>query len=248
MEKNIQNIRVLCADMIEKAKSGHPGSALGLSQFLYILYTEYLNLNPDNPRDLNRDIVIMSNGHACSLQYVMNHLLGFITLDDLKCFRQLKSKTPGHPEKNKYGMDISTGPLGQGVASGLGFAISSKILQKYGLRNHIYCIFGDGCYQEGISHETFSICSRLKTNNVTFIYDFNCFTIDGSTELSMDENVKMKFESLNFDVCVIQDNADEIRCALSNHSDLPKIIIIHTKTAIDTNLECTKLAHGTPIG
>lgn len=247
MEKDIRNIRVLCADMIEKAKSGHPGSALGLTQFMYILYTEFINLNPDDPKDINRDIVVMSNGHACSLQYVLNYFLGYIEMDDLKLFRQLNSKTPGHPEKNNYGVDIATGPLGQGVASALGFAISSKILSNYGCKSKVYCIFGDGCYQEGISHETFSLCSKLKLDNIVFIYDYNKFTIDGSTNLSMDENVRARFESLNFDVIEITDNVEEIRSALSKNSEKPKIIILHTKTGKDSNFENTQKAHGTPF-
>lgn len=248
MSREIQNIQILCAEIVEKAKSGHPGAPLGLSQFVYILYTEFLNLNPDNPKWLNRDIFILSNGHACVIQYVMNYLMGYLTMDDLKKFRQLNSLTPGHPEKNSKGIEISTGPLGQGVADSVGFAISSKILQKYGFNNKIYCIFGDGCYQEGISQEAFSLCSKLGLNNITFIYDFNKVTIDGPTDLAMNENVKARFESLNFDVIEITDDKDQIRAALKKESNRPKVIILHTVIGKDSDVAGTSKAHGNPLG
>lgn len=248
MVRDVDNIKTLCAEVVEKAKSGHPGAPLGLSQFMHILYTEFLNLNPDNPRDINRDIVVMSNGHACTIQYVMNYLMGFISLDDLKSFRQLNSITPGHPERNEHGIEIATGPLGQGVASSVGFGISCRMLQKYGIDSRVYCVFGDGCYQEGISQETFSLCSKLGLNTITFIYDFNRITIDGSTELSMNENVKMRFESLDFDVIEIPDDPEMIRSALGAVSSRPKVIILHTKIGKDSEMEGSYKAHGSPLG
>jgi transketolase len=248
MAKEIENIKTLCADIVEKAKSGHPGAPLGLSQFVYILFTEYLNLNPDDPKWLNRDVFILSNGHACVIQYVMNYLLGFLSMDDLKNFRQLNSNTPGHPEKNSMGIEVSTGPLGQGVASSLGFAISSKILQEFRFTNKVYCIFGDGCYQEGISQETFSLCSKLGLSNITYIYDSNSITIDGSTTISMRENVKKRFESLNFDVMEIEDDADQIRRALNKSSSRTKMIILHTLIGKDSALEGNSKSHGAPLG
>lgn len=248
MAKEIENIMTLCADIVEKAKSGHPGAPLGLSQFIHILYTEFLNLNPEDPLWIYRDIFILSNGHACAIQYLMNHLIGYLPLEELKRFRQLNSMTPGHPEKNIHGIEISTGPLGQGVAASIGFAISSKILQQYGLRNKIYCVFGDGCYQEGISNEAFSLCSRLGLDNITFIYDFNKTTIDGSTELSMCEDVVARFKCLNFDVIEIQDEADEIRKALKATTERTKVIVLHTKIGKDSNVEGSCKAHGNPLG
>lgn len=248
MVKEIENIKTLCADIVEKAKSGHPGAPLGLSQFIHILYTEYLHLNPDDPKWLHRDIFVLSNGHACAIQYLMNHLIGFLPLNELLNFRQLNSKTPGHPEKNNCGIEISTGPLGQGVASSVGFAISSKILQNYGLCNKIYCIFGDGCYQEGISQEAFSLCSKLGLDNITFIYDFNQTTIDGSTELSMCEDVVARFKSLNFDVFDIEDDAEQIRKALDTKCSRAKVIILHTQIGKDSELEGSCKCHGNPLG
>lgn len=248
MAKEIETIRALCADIVQKAKSGHPGAPLGLSQFVYILYTEFLNLNPDNPRWINRDIFILSNGHACVIQYVMNFLMGFLSFDDLFHFRQLNSNTPGHSERNLKGIEATTGPLGQGVAASVGFAISSKLLQKTGFNNKIYCIFGDGCYQEGISQEAFSLCSKLNLDNITFIYDFNKSTIDGSTNLSMKENVKARFESLNFEVIEINDEQEAIRSALKKKNEKPKVIILHTVIAKDTSMQGDSKAHGAPLG
>lgn len=248
MVKEIENIQVLCADIVQKANSGHPGAPLGLSQFVHILFTEYLNLNPDNTNWIQRDIFILSNGHACTIQYLMNSLLGILPREELFKFRQIDSLTPGHPEKNQYGIEITTGPLGQGVAASVGFAISSKILQKYGMNNKIYCIFGDGCYQEGISQEAFSICSRLKLDNITFIYDFNKNTIDGSTELSMDENVVNRFKGLNFDVIEIQDDPNQIREALDRKSNQTKMIILHTAIGKNSELEGSCKSHGSPLG
>lgn len=248
MAKEIENIMALCADIVEKAKSGHPGAPLGLSQFIHILYTEYLNLNPADPLWIHRDIFILSNGHACAIQYLMNYLIGFLPMEELQRFRQLNSMTPGHPERNSHGIEISTGPLGQGVAASVGFAISCKILQRYGLRNMVYCVFGDGCYSEGISQEAFSLCSRLGLDNITFIYDFNYTTIDGSTELSMCEDVVGRFKCLNFDVFEISDDGDEIRRALDTAVSRTKLIVLHTKIGKDSNVEGSCKAHGNPLG
>lgn len=248
MSKEIENIRILCAEIVQKANSGHPGAPLGLSQFIYILYTEYLNLNPDNTKWINRDIFLLSNGHSCVIQYVMNYLLGYLKMEDLLQFRKLNSNTPGHPERNNKGIESTTGPLGQGVADSVGYAISSKILRSFGFNNRVYCIFGDGCYQEGISQEAFSLCSRLKLDNITFIYDYNHTTIDGSTELSMNENVKARFESLNFDVVEVQDDPEEIRFALNKASERPKVIILHTIIGKDSGLQGEAKVHGAPLG
>lgn len=248
MAKEIENIMTICADMVERAKSGHPGAPLGLSQFIHILFTEYLHLNPDNPKWFNRDIFILSNGHACAIQYLMNHLLGFLPFEELQRFRQLNSNTPGHSEKNNLGIEISTGPLGQGVAASIGFAISSKLLREYGLNNKIYCIFGDGCYQEGISQEAFSLCSKLRLDNITFIYDFNKSTIDGPADLSMDENVSKRFRSLNFEVFEIEDDPQEIRKALDATCDKTKMIILHTVIGKESELAGSSKSHGAPLG
>lgn len=243
--KEVQNIRILCAEVVERAGSGHPGAPLGLSHFMHLLYTEYLVLDPGNPGNPCRDIIVLSNGHACTIQYVMNHLVGFLSLGDLKSYRMLNSNTPGHPEKNKLGIEISTGPLGQGVASSVGFSISSSLSGS----NHVYCVFGDGCYQEGISQEAFSLCSKLALRNITFIYDSNNTTIDGPTDLSMCENVSERFRSLDFTV-LEADGCDsaQIRRALDHRSPRPKVVILRTRIGMDTDLEGSCKSHGAPLG
>lgn len=249
----IENLRILAAEIVEMAKSGHPGAPMGLSHFIHILYTEYLVLDPKNPRNIDRDIFLLSNGHACLIQYIMNHLLGFLDFQDLMGFRSLNSHTPGHPEKNNKGIEITTGPLGQGVASSVGFAISSSLLRKHCRKtstpNHVYCIFGDGCYQEGIAQEAFSLCSKLRLDNITFVYDYNKTTIDGPTELSMNENVVARFQALDFTVleCAGYDS-DDIRKVLNLKSNKPKVIILHTVIAKDSLLEGDAKAHGSPLG
>ncbi|KAI5170052.1 transketolase [Pancytospora epiphaga] len=276
--KEIENLRMLCAEIVERAGSGHPGAAMGLSHFMHILYTEFILLDPDNSRNPCRDILIMSNGHACVIQYIMNYFLGYLTLDDLKGYRRLNSRTPGHPERNTYGIEISTGPLGQGVAASVGFAISSELISRIGLdrinksinnntnegmnktldtiltnnidnKSHIYCIFGDGCYQEGISQEAFSFCSKQGLNNITFIYDYNKSTIDGSTDLSMNEDVVARFKAFNFDVFDVNGyDTEGIRKALKTKSDKPKVIILRTDIGKDTTLEGSCETHGKALG
>lgn len=246
MKNSINNIRTLSVDMVEKAKSGHPGAPLGLAPFVYILYKVYLRLNPDNDKWTGRDIFILSNGHACALQYVMNYLLGYLSLEDLKQFRQLNGLTPGHPERKTKGIESTTGPLGQGISNSVGYAIS---LLKLNIDSHVYCIFGDGCYMEGISQESFSIASCLNLSNITFIYDYNKITIDGPTSLSMNEDVEMRFKSLNFTVLIVDgEDLQGIRNALNLKTDRPKVIILNTLIGRDSILEGNNKAHGSPIG
>jgi transketolase len=246
MNNSINNIRTLSVDMVEKAKSGHPGAPLGLAPFIHTLYKHYLRINPDDDRHPCRDIFILSNGHACALQYVMNYLIGYLTLDDLKQFRQLNGLTPGHPERKTKGIESTTGPLGQGVSNSVGYAIS---LLKLNQDSHVYCVFGDGCYMEGISQESFSIASNLNLSNITFVYDFNKITIDGPTSLSMNEDVEMRFRSLNFTVLVVDgEDIKGIQKALDVKSDRPKVLILHTLIGRDSVLEGNNKAHGSPIG
>lgn len=250
----IQNIRVLCAEIVEKAKSGHPGAPMGLCHMMHILYTEYLVLDLENTQNISRDIFVLSNGHACVIQYVMNHLLGLLSMEDLLSFRQLNSLTPGHPERNAHGIEITTGPLGQGVAAAVGFAISSKLYAKHisaqiPENSRVYCVFGDGCYQEGISQEAFSLCARLGLDNITFIYDYNRITIDGPAHLSMNENVIMRFEALGFAVVEADGHdSDSIRAALDSRAAGPKVIILHTTIGMDSELAGSCKAHGSPLG
>lgn len=246
---NINNIRTLCAEMVQRANSGHPGAPLGLAPLVYVLYTEFLGFDPDDESWIGRDIFLLSNGHACALQYVMNYLVGRLGMDDLKSFRQVGSRTPGHPERKNPGIESSTGPLGQGLANAVGFAISLKKLGGLGLSNRVYCIFGDGCYQEGIGQESFSLAASLRLDNIVFIYDFNKTTIDGPTSLSMDEDVVQRFVSLGFEVDVVDgDDLKGIRRSLSRRASKPIVIILETVIGRGSDVEGSCKAHGAPLG
>lgn len=245
----INNIRTLCVDMVEKAKSGHTGAPLSLAPLVYILYTEFMDFDPDDEHWVGRDIFILSNGHSCALQYSINYLIGRLTMEDLMAFRQINSRTPGHPERKCPGIESSTGPLGQGLSNAVGFAISLRKLRRFGLSNRVYCIFGDGCYQEGIGQEAFSLAASLQLDNITFVYDFNKTTIDGPTSLSMNENVFQRFLSLGFHVEEVDgEDVCGIRCALRKRAPVPVVIILKTSIGYGSILEGSHKAHGSPMG
>lgn len=244
-KKLITNIRILCAEMVERAQSGHPGSALGLAPFLFELYS-ILNFDPDYFRNPDRDIFILSNAHVCVIQYVFNYLIGYLSLDDLKNFRQIHSNTPGHPEKNDKGIEITSEPLGQGIAEAVGFAIS---LKKSGTSGRVFCVFGDGCYQEGISQEAFSLAAHFNLNNLVYIYDYNKMTIDGDTSTSMTENPRNRFVGLGFDVVELNgDVYSEEWTQAFEKSDRVKIVILHTVIGKGSMFEGENKTHGLPLG
>ncbi|NLO18145.1 MAG: transketolase, partial [Arcobacter butzleri] len=216
MSKNIRveaanTIRFLAADMIQRANSGHPGAPMGLADIATVL-SEHLVLNPKDSKWLNRDRVVFSGGHATGLIYSLLHLWGYdLSIEDLKNFRQLGSKTPGHPEyAHTDGIEITTGPLGQGVANSVGFAMAAKYAAKLlnsdsaDVINHkVYCLCGDGDLQEGISYEACSTAGHLGLDNLIIIYDSNDITIEGDTSLAWSEDVKKRFEAINFDIIEI---------------------------------------------
>ena len=193
-QKYANTIRFLCADMVQKANSGHPGAPMGLADIATVL-TKHIKINPKNPNWLNRDRIVFSGGHASSLVYALLHLWGYdISIDDLKNFRQLDSKTPGHPEYGiTPGVEITTGPLGQGVANAVGFAMAAtyarNILSKDIINHKVYCLCGDGDLQEGISYEALSLAGHLKLDNLILIYDSNDITIEGDTSLAWSEDI-----------------------------------------------------------
>lgn len=256
LESMANTLRFLCADMIDRANSGHPGVCLGLADVMVVL-SLHLNLNPTNPKWLNRDRLVFSGGHASALAYSLLHLWGFdLSLEDLKRFRQLHSKTPGHPElHHTEGIEITTGPLGQGFANAVGFSMASQyaqnLLDKEAISHKVYCLCGDGDLQEGISYESASLAGHLNLNNLIVIYDSNQISIEGAINISFSEQVKMRFLAQNWEVLecdghdyqAIHDALEEAK-----KSTKPTLLIAHTiigKGAI--GLEGSEKTHGSPL-
>ena len=259
-QKMADSIRFLAADMVQAAKSGHPGAPMGLADIAVVL-SEHLSHNPKNPSWLNRDRLVFSGGHATGLIYSLYYLWGYgLELDDLKNFRQLDSKTPGHPEYgHTEGVEITTGPLGQGIANAVGFAMASQHVGAQTnsetakvIDHSVYCLCGDGDLEEGISYEACSIAGHNKLDNLILIYDSNNITIEGSTDLSISENMHKRFESQGWDVQEIDGhNYDEIDAAIirAKSSDKPSLIIANTLIAKGGGeLEGSHHAHGAPLG
>ena len=226
-EKGINTVRILAADMVQKANSGHPGTAMALSPIGHVLWKETLNYNPKNPHWANRDRFILSCGHACVLQYSYLHLTGYdVTMDDLKNFRQLNSKTAGHPEYGLCpGIDVTTGPLGQGFANGVGFAIAQKHLaSRYNkpgfdiFNYHIYAICSDGDMMEGVTSEAASLAGHLELGNIIYLYDDNHISIEGATDITFNEDVSERFRAYGWHVQEVNDANDvhAIELAITN--------------------------------
>ena len=259
-QKMADSIRFLAADMVQAANSGHPGAPMGLADIATVL-SEHLNHNPKNPDWLNRDRLVFSGGHATGLIYSLYYLWGYgLEIDDLKNFRQLDSLTPGHPEYgHTAGIEITTGPLGQGIANAVGFSMASKYVGAQVnsdtaelIDHNVYCLCGDGDLEEGISYEACSIAGHNKLDNLVVIYDSNRITIEGSTDLSISENIRMRFESQGWDVLEIDGhNFDEIDAALTTAkaNTKPTIIIANTIIAKGAGeLEGSHHSHGAPLG
>ncbi|QSZ40851.1 transketolase [Sulfurimonas aquatica] len=259
-QKMADSIRFLAADMVQAANSGHPGAPMGLADIAVVL-SEHLNHNPKNPSWLNRDRLVFSGGHATGLIYSLYYLWGYgLEIDDLKNFRQLDSKTPGHPEfGHTAGIEITTGPLGQGIANAVGFSMASKFVGAQTnsdtaelIDHNVYCLCGDGDLEEGISYEASSIAGHNKLDNLILIYDSNNITIEGSTELSISENIRGRFESQGWDVLECDGhNFEEIDATLTTAKSNTKPTIIIAKTIIAKGagkLEGSHHAHGAPLG
>ena len=260
-ELAINTIRMLSVDMINKAKSGHPGIALGAAPIIHTLFTRSLIYNPKDPTWFNRDRFILSAGHGSSMLYSTLHLAGYnLTMEDLKQFRQLNSLTPGHPEVfHTAGVDATTGPLGQGIAMGVGMAIAEKFLAaKYNrpelsvMDHYTYVLCGDGCLQEGVAVEACSLAGRLKLNKLVILYDSNDIQLDGPVQMANNESVKQKFEAMGFNYLYVADgnDIDSINLALVKTLDAKKPTIIEIKTVIGYGApnagDCS--CHGSPIG
>jgi len=255
---NIAAMRATIIDGTNKAKSGHPGMAIGSAPLVYTLYTKHLVSDPTNPEWINRDRFVLSAGHASMLLYTTLHFAGFnVTLDDLKNFRQLHSNTPGHPEFGMTdGVDATTGPLGQGLAQAVGLAMGESHLNaKFpNLINHYtYCLVGDGCLQEGISQEAISFAGHQKLNKLIVFYDSNAVTLDGPLSDSFNEDVTKRFIATNWLVIKVEDgnNIEEIDKAITTaktSTEKPVLIIVNTVIGQGSKNEGTSKVHGNPLG
>ena len=260
-ELSVATIRSLCIDEINKANSGHPGMALGSAPILYTLWTRHLVANPKVPEWFNRDRFVLSAGHASALLYVMLHLSGYdVSMDEIKRFRQLGSKTPGHPEYRwTKGVDATSGPLGQGIAQAVGMAMAEESVRANytdgeQLMNHYtYALFGDGCLQEGISQEAISLAGHQKLNKLILLYDANQVTLDGALDLSFSEQVKARFIASEWNVLEVADGndieaIDKAIIEAKKSKDKPTMILIHTVIGFGSAKQGTCKVHGSPLG
>ncbi len=260
----INTIRTLAMDGVQQANSGHPGTPMALAPLVYTLYSRYLDYNPSNPDWLNRDRFVLSAGHASMLLYAILHVAGYdLPLDELKKFRQLGSKTPGHPEYGVTpGVETTTGPLGQGLTNSVGLAIAEAHLaavynkEKYNIIDHYtFAICGDGDLMEGVSHEAASLAGHLGLGKLIWFYDDNHITIEGKTDLAYSDNVQKRFEGYNWHVINIGDNANNVEmignaiAEAKKVSDKPSLIIIRSHIGFGSpNMVNTSEAHGAPLG
>ena len=252
-------IRFLTIDAVQKANSGHPGMPMGMADIATVLFKDHLKFDPNNPQWLDRDRLIISNGHGSMLLYASLYLAGYkdITLNDIKNFRQIGSPTAGHPEYGEIaGIETTTGPLSQGLANGVGFALAEKILQsKFGkkfINHYTYVFVGDGCLMEGLSHESCSLAGHLNLSKLIVLFDENSISIDGPTNLSASDNTIKRFESYGWKTLSINGhNHKEISKAITiakNHN-CPTLIACKTKIGFGSpNKESTSSSHGSPLG
>ncbi|MHC4741231.1 MAG: transketolase [Planctomycetota bacterium] len=260
----VQTIRFLSMEGVQKANSGHPGMPMGMAPAAYVLWTRHLKHNPANPLWHNRDRFVLSAGHGSMLLYSMLHLTGYdMSLDDLKNFRQWDSKTPGHPERDpECGVEVTTGPLGQGISNAVGMAIAQKYLAEHFNREgfpvidyKIYVIASDGDLQEGVASEACSLAGHLGLDNLIVVYDDNHISIDGVTELSFTEDRAKRFEAYNWNVQEVPGDGNDMAAfekALENgkaEKARPTLIKLRTHMAYGSpNMQDTSKAHGSPLG
>jgi transketolase len=272
----INTIRTLSIDAIQKANSGHPGTPMALAPVAYTLWQKFLRFDPENPIWPNRDRFILSAGHASMLLYALLHLAGVravdpdyevvgdpsVSLDDIKSFRQLDSRAPGHPEYRwTSGVETTTGPLGQGIATSVGMAMASKWQAAHFNRDgfelfdyDVYAIAGDGCLMEGVSHEAASIAGHQRLDNLCWLYDNNHITIDGHTDITYEDDVPTRFEGYGWNVTRVEDanDTDEIETALKNfkdESERPTLIVVDSHIGYGSPHKVdTAEAHGEPLG
>ncbi len=261
----INSIRFLAIDAVEKAKSGHPGLPMGAAPMAFVLWDRFMRFNPKNPQWFNRDRFVLSAGHGCMLQYALMYLTGYdsVTLDDIKQFRQWESKTPGHPENfMTEGVEVTTGPLGQGIANGVGLAIAeAHLAAKFNQPDHkivdhyTYVILGDGCNMEGVSGEACSLAGHLGLGKLIALYDDNHISIDGSTDISFTEDVGKRFEAYGWHVIHVADGNTDLNAieqaiaAAKAVTDKPSLLKITTTIGYGSpNKGNSADAHGAALG
>jgi transketolase len=262
----INTIRLLAADTVQKANSGHPGAPMGMAPVAHLLWSELMQFDPTCPEWHNRDRFVLSNGHASALIYTMLHLSGYpeMTIDQLKSFRQWGSLTPGHPECHiTKGVEVTTGPLGQGISNAVGMAIAEAHLAATFNRpgfdvvdHHTYAFLGDGCLMEGVAMEAISLAGHLKLEKLVAIYDDNHISIDGSTNLAFTDNTVAKFQAQGWHTIVVENGDSDlaaIRRALAEAKNgagrgKPTLIALRTTIGFLSKVQGTEKAHGAPLG
>jgi transketolase len=261
----INSIRFLAIDAVEKAKSGHPGLPMGAAPMAFVLWDRFMRFNPKNPNWFNRDRFVLSAGHGCMLQYALLYLTGYdsVTLDDIKQFRQWGSRTPGHPENfETKGVEVTTGPLGQGIANGVGLAMAeAHLAAKFNkpdaqiVDHYTYVILGDGCNMEGVSGEACSLAGHLGLGKLIALYDDNHISIDGSTDVSFTEDVGKRFEAYGWHVQHVEDGNTDLEAiakaidAAKAVTDKPSLIKVTTTIGYGSpNKANTADVHGAALG
>jgi transketolase len=260
----IQTIRFLSIDAIQKANSGHPGMPMGMAPAAYVLWTKHLRYNPANPQWATRDRFVLSAGHGSMLLYSLLHLTGYpLSLEELKNFRQWESKTPGHPEcRPELGVEVTTGPLGQGISNAVGMAIAQKYLASYFNQDGfpiidymVYVIAGDGDLEEGVSAEACSLAGHLGLDNLIVIYDDNHITIDGDTKLAFTEDTTKRYKAYGWNVLVVDGDGNDMESfekalkKAKREKNRPSLIKLRTHIAYGSpNKQDTAGAHGAPLG
>ncbi len=255
-DKTLNYVKSLTAQIISNAGSGHMGASLGMSSFMLALFKDHYNFDVSDTDFMNRDRLVLSAGHACPVYYTLLSLFGFdVTLQDLKAYRKVSSRTPGHPEYNVTdGVEVSTGPLGQGVANAVGMALGQSLLaERFNsvgfpiIDNFTYCVASDGDLMEGVAMEACSFAGTMNLKKFIILYDSNDVTIDGSLAISNRENIAKKFKAMGFNVIKVNKGNDLSACSraigMAKKSDKPVIIIFKTTIGVGTAKEGTSLIH-----
>ncbi|KAL5598911.1 hypothetical protein BROUX41_003768 [Berkeleyomyces rouxiae] len=258
----INAIRVLAVDATFNSNSGHPGAPMGMAPVAHVLFNNFMKFNPKSTRWLNRDRFVLSNGHGCMLQYALLHLFGYdVSIQDLKDFRKIDSKTPGHPEAHfTPGIEVTTGPLGQGICNAVGLAMAqahtAAVFNKDGfpiVDNYTYCFLGDGCLMEGVSSEASSMAGHLQLGNLICIWDDNHISIDGNTNVAFTEDVVKRYEAYDWHVVTVDDGDNDLEgiakaikeCQAVKNK--PSLIKLHTTIGYGSLLQGTHSVHGAPL-